>query len=118
MRAFFHPDQSLHQQLQYMRFGKIVAPKDLPERTQRLLGALARHGIRPERPAELGLGPILKVHDERFVRFLETVWQRWTALPERGPEAWPNTFPYWSGRPDQNVRPPCRPTGLIGEMGW
>lgn len=118
MRAFYHPDQSLHEQLQYMRFGKIVAPKDLPERTERLLGALARHGIRPERPAAYGVAPILTVHDAGFVHFLETVWQRWTELPERGPEAWPNTFPYWSGRPDESVRPPCRPTGLIGQIGW
>lgn len=118
MRAFYHPEQSLHEQLQYMRFGKIVAPKDLPERTERLLGALAKHGIKPERPAEHGVEPILKIHDAGFVHFLETVWERWLELPERGPEAWPNTFPYWSGRPEESVRPPCRPTGLIGQVGW
>lgn len=119
MRAFYHPDQSLHEQLQYMRFGKIVAPKDLPERTERLLGALAKHGIKPEQPAAHGTDPILKVHDAGFVHFLETVWQRWQELPaERGPEAWPNTFPYWSGRTDEAVRPPCRPTGLMGQVGW
>lgn len=119
MRAFYHPDQSLHEQLQYMRFGKIVAPKDLPERTERLLGALAKHGIKPEQPAAHGTEPILKVHDAGFVHFLETVWQRWQELPAaRGPEAWPNTFPYWSGRTDEAVRPPCRPSGLMGQIGW
>ena len=35
MRAFYHPDQALHEQLQFMRFGKIVASKDLPERRER-----------------------------------------------------------------------------------
>ncbi|MBV8767358.1 MAG: histone deacetylase family protein [Hyphomicrobiales bacterium] len=118
MRAFYHPDQALHEQLQYMRFGKIVAPKDLPERTERLLTALDSHGIVPERPAEYGTEPLLKVHDVKFVEFLETLWERWNLLPERGPEAWPNTFPYWSGRPDETSRPPCRPTGIIGQLGW
>lgn len=119
MRAFYHPDQSLHDPQQYMRFGRVVAPKDLPERTQRLLAALARHGISPELPAAHGVDPILNVHDEGFVRFLETAWARWQELPpERGPEVWPSTFPYWSGRTDEDKRPPCRPTGYIGQLGW
>ncbi len=118
MRAFYHPDQSLHDPKQYMRFGQIVAPKDLPERTAQLLGALKRHGVTPEQPAASGTDPILAVHSEGFVRFLETLWPRWLELPERGPEAWPNTFPYWSGRTDESVRPPCRPTGIMGQLGW
>ena len=86
MRAFYHPDQALHDPQQYMRFGRVVAPKDLPERTERLLAALAKHGISPEKPQEHGTGPILAVHDEAFIRFLETAWARWQELPpERGP---------------------------------
>lgn len=119
MRAFYHPDQSLHDPKQYMRFGSVVAPKDLPERTARLLGALAKHGIEPELPATHGTAPVLAIHDAGFVKFLETAWARWQELPaERGPEVWPSTFPYWSGRPDEDVRPPCRPTGFIGQLGW
>ena len=118
MRAFYHPDQALHEQLQYMRFGKIVPPKDLPERTERLLAALGRHGIVAEPPAAHGVKPVLEVHDAKFVEFLKTVWERWKTLPERGPEAWPNTFPYWSARPDEDSRPPCRPSGIVGQLGW
>ena len=119
MRAFYHPDQALHDPQQYMRFGRVVAPKDLPERTERLLAALAKHGISPEKPQEYGTAPILAIHDEAFIRFLETAWARWQELPpERGPEVWPSTFPYWSGKPDEDVRPPCRPTSYIGQLGW
>jgi acetoin utilization deacetylase AcuC-like enzyme len=118
MRAFYHPDQSLHDPQQYMRFGQVVAPKDLPERTAQLLGALERHGIAPEQPAATGLDPILGVHSEDFVRFLQELWPRWLELPERGPEAWPNTFPYWSGRTNEAMRQPCRPTGIMGQLGW
>lgn len=119
MRAFYHPDQSMHDPKQYLRFGAVVAPKDLPERTARLLAALARHGIAPERPVAHGKDPVLAIHDAGFVQFLETAWKRWQDLPaERGPEVWPSTFPYWSGRPEEDVRPPCRPTGFIGQLGW
>lgn len=118
MRAFYHPEQALHDPQQYMRFGRIVAPKDLPERTAQLLGALEQHGIAPELPAAHGKEPVLAIHSEGFVTFLETIWRRWLELPERGPEAWPNTFPYWSGRTDEAMRPPCRPTGIMGQLGW
>jgi len=119
MRAFYHPDQALHDPQQFMQLGRVVAPKDLPERTAQLLGVLQQHGITPEQPSGFGVEPILAVHSEGFVRFLRTAWQRWQELPAaRGPEVWPSTFPYWSGRPDEGTRPPCRPTALIGELGW
>jgi len=54
MRAFYHPDQSLHDPQQYLRYGRVVAPKDLPERTARLLAAAnawcALAETRPHRP--------------------------------------------------------------------
>lgn len=119
MRAFYHPDQVLHEPQQYMRFGRVVAPKDLPERTERLLYALARHAITPEVPDDFGTGPIAAVHSPEYLDFLSTAWDRWQQLPpERGPEAWPATFPYWSGRPDQITRPPCPATGFLGQLGW
>ena len=118
MRAIYHPDQAIHETLQYMRFGKVIRPKDLPERTQRLLHALAKHAIAVEPPPAAGISPLLGVHTAPYLTFLETVWERWAALPEKGPEVWPNTFPYWSGRPEEPHRPPCPAGGLIGQMGW
>ncbi len=118
MRAFYHPDQALHAPRQSMRFGRIVPVRDLPVRTAKLLGALARHGITPERPAEHGIAPALAVHTAAYLRFLETAWDRWSALPDPGPEVWPNTFPYWSGRVEDATRPDCPARGLVGQAGW
>jgi len=118
MRAFYHPDQAIHEPLQFMRFGRIVSPKDLPERTERLLGTLGRRGISPEEPPESGTLPMLGVHTQDYIAFLQTVWDRWTTLPDHGPEAWPNTFPYWSGRAETPSRPPCPAKGLVGQIGW
>ncbi|WP_342359068.1 histone deacetylase family protein [Terrarubrum flagellatum] len=118
MRAFYHPDQALHDPQQYMRFGRVIAAKDLPARTEKLIGALKSRGVALERPAAHGVAPAAKVHTAPYLKFLEEVWDRWTKLPEKGPEVWPNTFPYWSGRPEEPSRPPCPAEGLIGQMGW
>lgn len=119
MRAFYHPDQALHAPQQYMRFGRVVRARDLPERTERLLQALAGRGIPVETPPPVGMDPILAVHTADYVEFLRTAWDQWQTLPEdRGPEVWPATFPYWSGRPERRARPAPRPTGLLGRLGW
>ena len=86
MRAFYHPDQALHDPLQFMRYGKLVSPKDVPERTAKLLGALERRGVKPERPSALGKAPALSVHTQSYLDFLETVWERWETLPDHGPD--------------------------------
>jgi acetoin utilization deacetylase AcuC-like enzyme len=118
MRAFYHPDQAQHDPQQFMRYGKLISPKDIPERTAKLLAALHRRGVTPERPAAHGTAPALAVHTPSYLSFLETAWSRWETLPDHGPEVWPNTFPYWSGRPEEKARPPCPAEGLVGQVGW
>ncbi|MBV0891955.1 histone deacetylase family protein [Paracoccus sp. Z118] len=120
MRAFYHPEQVLHDPQQYMRLGRVSAPRDIPERTDRLLQALSRKGAEVERPGALeSLAAIHAVHTPEYVAFLQNAWDRWQELPpDRGPEVWPATFPYWSGRPEQDSRPPCPASGLLGQIGW
>lgn len=119
MRCFYHPEQALHNPLQYMRFGRIEDPKDLPVRTEQLLTAVKKHGISINKPQEYGVQALLNVHTPDFLNFLETAWEQWQQLPaDRGPEVWPSTFPYWSGRPDQDSRPKCRATSFMGQLGW
>jgi len=118
MRAFYHPDQALHDPLQFVRYGRLVPPKDLPARTQKLLGGLAARGIAASAPAAHGIGPALGVHTAPYLQFLAGIWERWAELPDHGPEVWPNTFPYWSGRPEEAARPPCPAQGVVGQVGW
>lgn len=118
MRAFYHPSQAAHDPQQYMRVGRVVAPKDVPARTEALLAALRSLGITPQQPS--GDHPLARhaVHTHGFLYFLESAWDRWQQLPEHGPEVWPNTFPYWSGRPEDLARPECPSEGLIAHAGW
>jgi acetoin utilization deacetylase AcuC-like enzyme len=118
MRAFYHPAQAAHDPLQYMRHGRIITPKDLPERTTRFLQALDVLGITTVAPTVDDQTARLAVHTEGFVRYLATAWERWQALPDHGPEVWPNTFPYWSGRPEDRARPDCPSGHIIAETGW
>lgn len=118
IRAFFHPDQHLHDPQQFMRFGKIASPKDLPARVDVLLQSVERQGIKVERPDDYGVAPSLGVHSRPYLEFLETAYARWRDLPEAGPEVWPNTFPYWSGQPDMDVRPACPSPSVVAQAGY
>lgn len=118
MRAFYHPSQAAHDPLQYMRAGRVIAPKDVPGRVEALLGALRSLEITPEQPTTDYPDARAAVHTKGFLHFLETAWERWQPLPERGPEVWPNTFPYWSGRPEDAARPECPAEHIIAQAGW
>ena len=118
MRAFYHPEQALHDPQQFMRAGKIDTPKDLPVRTERFLGALAGMGVAVETPTQDHPDARAAVHTPGFIRYLETAWERWQRLPNHGIEVWPNTFPYWSGRPEWRARPDCPAEHIIAETGW
>lgn len=117
MQAFYHPDQALHDPRQFMRAGVIADPADLPARTESLLGALARLGIRARQPQDRGTGPALSVHAPGYLRFLETAFARWQALPGAGPEVLANCFPYWNGAPDRDARTPCRSDHIVAQAG-
>ncbi len=118
LRAFYHPDQACHDPQQSMRYGRVIPAKDLPIRTGKLLGALKARGISPERPTALGLPAATKVHTPAYLAFLQTIWERWAAVPDHGPEVWPNYFPYWSGRPEEDSRPSCPAEHVVGQVGW
>ncbi len=101
-----------------MRVGRVIAPKDVPARIEALLGALQSLGITPQTPTADYPDARAAVHTKGFLQFLETAWERWQQLPERGPEVWPNTFPYWSGRPEDAARPDCPAEHIIAQAGW
>lgn len=118
MRAFYHPDQALHSPQQFMRYGRLAEPTDLPVRTEQLLGTLQRLGIVTEVPADFGKEPALSIHPQYYLDYLETAYERWMELPNHGPEVLPNTFPYWNGDPSKDLRPPCPSNELMAQTGY
>jgi len=118
MRAFYDVDQAAHDPQQYMRVGRLVSPKDVPERTAALLDALRRLSIDIEAPSGVDGSARVAVHTEGYLRFLASAWEQWTRLPDHGLEVWPNTFPYWSGRPEHRARPDCPANHIVAQAGW
>lgn len=118
MNLYFSDTQLAHKPTQFMMHGRIVAPFETPERASALVTALVGIGLTSLTPRDHGREAILAVHADHYVRFLETAYQRFSALSPRGPEVWPNVHPYRGAGPDLAHRPPPRVTGIIGQAGW
>lgn len=118
MRAFFHPAQQFHDPQQFMRAGRIAAPKDVPARSDVLIAGLRAMGIAVETPGDADLAPIEAVHTRPYLDFLKSAHERWTALADAGPEVLPNTFPYWNARAEDGPRPSCPSPHIIAQAGY
>lgn len=69
------------------------APRPCPEQPARidaLLGAVLRLGLPVTAPADAGLDPILRVHPQRYLSFLQTIHARWARIPGASAEVIPN----------------------------
>ncbi|MDX1560780.1 MAG: histone deacetylase family protein, partial [Marinobacter sp.] len=105
MKAFFHPAQDEHVPKTYFTRGQMRQPQEIPARTGEMLGGLREMGISVLQPADQGAGPISKVHDLGYLRFLESAHRRWKAMDDWGDEVISNIF----------VRSPNHLTGILAE---
>jgi acetoin utilization deacetylase AcuC-like enzyme len=105
MKAFFHPAQDQHIPKTYFTRGQMRQPQEVPDRTGEMLNGLKQMGISVLQPADQGAGPISKVHDLGYLRFLESAHRRWVAMGDWGDEVISNIF----------VRSPNHLTGILAE---
>ncbi|MCL4068898.1 histone deacetylase family protein [Pseudomonas sp. GX19020] len=85
--------------------GKWVEAFEIPRRAELVLAEVTRSRLGPViAPDSFDFKPVLAVHDETFVRFLETVWEAWTAEVGLVP-AYPNIWPPRRSRMIPTVRP-------------
>ncbi|MDR3352443.1 MAG: histone deacetylase family protein [Zoogloeaceae bacterium] len=115
MKAFFSPDQLLHDPRQFMRLGRIHKPTDRPARVEALSAALADCGVPLEAPPDFGEEALECVHDPDYIEFLRQAYARWQALADNGLqpgiEVLPNLWPY-NDRPSS-----CPPDSIIAQAG-
>ena len=73
--------------------GELVRPHDSPERAHFVLQSIrARHLGEVIPPDAFGAAPLLRVHEAKYLAFLETSWSEWLAAGNRGeaiPDCWP-----------------------------
>jgi acetoin utilization deacetylase AcuC-like enzyme len=118
MKLYFDEVQLAHQPKQYMVHGRIVDPFENPNRAPTLIAALEGAGLERAAPADFGQAPILKVHADHYVAFLEEAYARFMELPNHGPEVLPNVHPYRGASLSYGDRGRPRVTGIIGRAGW
>lgn len=105
MKAFFHPAQDQHIPKTYFTRGQMRQPQEVPDRTEQMLDGLKQMGVSVLQPADQGAGPISKVHDLGYLRFLESAHRRWKEMGDWGDEVMSNIF----------VRSPNHLTGILAE---
>ncbi len=111
MLTVHSPRHLLRQAETELAGGLLVPPFECPERVAFVLDRLAAVGLGDViEPRDYGIEPILRVHDEGFVRFLETAWQEWRATGATG-EAIPIIWP--ARRMSQDRVPNC----ITGKLG-
>lgn len=88
--AFYAEEQTLHDPQTFMVAGVFRSAEEQPERADRLKAGAEAAGAQVLRPAEHGLDPIAAVHTPEYLRFLQTIHQKWSEIPGAAPEVIPN----------------------------
>ncbi|WP_374653363.1 histone deacetylase family protein [Dongia sp.] len=93
MRTVYSEDHRLHDGKHELLEGQFMKVHESPSRADIVIGRVRSAGLGEIiAPQEFGLEPILKVHDEGLVRFLENAWDDWAATGrtfDALPHVWP-----------------------------
>ncbi|MGQ0611753.1 MAG: histone deacetylase family protein [Paracoccaceae bacterium] len=110
MITVFDPAQRAHDPQFFLSSGAPQPCPEQPARIDALLGAVRRLGLPVTAPAGAGLAPILRVHPQRYLTFLETIHTRWARIPGASAEVIPNIHP--ASRTDGY------PLSAVGQAGF
>ncbi len=93
MKTVFSEDHKLRNAQTELYGGQLIAPFEAPERMDYVLEQINETELGEIiAPREFSMKPILRIHDPKFVDFLETCWEKWRALGYGG-EAIPTIQP-------------------------
>jgi acetoin utilization deacetylase AcuC-like enzyme len=93
MRAFAHPDQTLHTPQFFVMRGRLRPNFEVPGRAAALAAGLAELGLPPSLPPAVPRAALEAVHGAAYLDFLRDAPAAWAALPDAGPELVPNIHP-------------------------
>jgi acetoin utilization deacetylase AcuC-like enzyme len=122
MRAVYSDAHLRHDITHETILGEEIPAYEVADRAVRIREALEDDGgFALEPPTQHGLAPILAVHDEGLVRFLETAWDEFhrqaVERPSLIPDTWPNPRMFEGLSTDALAR--LRPPATIeGRAGW
>jgi acetoin utilization deacetylase AcuC-like enzyme len=110
LKAVYTERHRSHDPQFFLVRGVVKRTTEQPERADRLLKGLKDGNHTLIEPTAFGQGPRAAVHSPAYLRFLESAWDEWSALPDSGPEMIANMHP---------VRHAATyPTHIVGKLGW
>lgn len=93
MKCVFNTEQNKHYPKSYLVNGVREPNPESPDRIELLLKGVAAANMEMVVPRNHGLEPILKVHPQRYLTFLEHAATRWSRIPGAVEEVTPNVHP-------------------------
>jgi acetoin utilization deacetylase AcuC-like enzyme len=99
MISIFPKEHSLHNPPHELLDGILLPPYESPERASLILAAVEQANLGPViAPRDFGMEPIRAIHSAEYLRYLETIYERWVAaggsplavLPEALAVRWMN----------------------------
>ncbi len=114
MITVFDDAQRLHAPHTFIVSGRMQAIPETPERIDMLLHGVHALGGPVVTPPAIGMDTIGLVHEQRYLRFLETLLERWARIPDASDIPLPNT--YAMGR--STLAPVGYPESVVGQAGY
>jgi acetoin utilization deacetylase AcuC-like enzyme len=94
MQPVFYDDRETgHSPKMWFYRGVAQQSRELPERALKIKTALEAVGHQILAPKDFGMGPIARIHTERYLAFLQVAYDDWVKLDGTGPEVVANMFP-------------------------
>lgn len=111
MKAVYSPLHIGHVGGMELNRGALVPCFETPERADIILNAYREAGLGPiVEPEDYGEGPLRAVHEEAYLTFLKTIWERWVAAGRSG-------FALPFAIPGRSLRTDVLPEGVDGALG-
>lgn len=110
MITVFDDAQRAHDPQFFLSSGAQFPCPEKPARVDALLGAVRRLGGQVVQPPDVGIEPIRRIHPNRYLTFLQTIYTRWSRIPGASAEVIPNIHP--ASRTDGY------PLSAVGQAGF
>ena len=110
MKAIVDTAQAAHDPQNFLVAGTVRPSPEQPERISRLRAGAEAAGCRFDDAGDAGLCPIAAIHTPEYLRFLQTIHDRWQALDGAAPEVIPNIHP--------RARADGYPASAVGQAGY
>ena len=116
MRVVYSAEHRRHEPRHEVADGGAIGIYETPARAETIRSALeAEGGFEIVEPTEHGTGPIVAVHDEAMLAYLEAAWRDWRESGQEADEIFPDTFPLPAYREGMGPGRETRsPRGRIG----